>query len=129
MYLGKTQTNALIIELKINNREDIIKDIEKYGINSYFISCTDSDNQQFCIKLSSDVFIYSQQNKMFYSWDEDNDIDVMEYYTDTIYLNDEEDIDQQISGFYDSVEDLKSEVGDDWKQIVAECIFEYQAMA
>ena len=36
-------------------------DIKEKGALSEYLSFTDVDNQQVCIKLSEDVYIYSQQ--------------------------------------------------------------------
>lgn len=128
MYLSQTQKNELLDELRylyIDTKE-IESDIEKNGAEAECLDFTDVDNQQVCIKISDDVYIYSQQNKMFYDWYTDDKRDVGEYKTDTIILEEHttEEIESMISGFYDSLDDLKTENGEKWKQIVCECIFE-----
>ena len=128
MYLSQTQKNELLGELQylyIDTKE-IELDIEKNGVNAECLDFTDVDNQQVCIKISDDVYIYSQQNKMFYDWYTDDKRDVGEYKTDTIILEEHttEEIENMISGFYDSLDDLKAENGEKWKQIACECIFE-----
>lgn len=134
MFLGKTQLDQLVIELNLNsiqfNVKEIIEDIEKNGIKSNHLDFTDVDNQQLCIKLSDDVFIYSQQNKFFYNWATDNDIDVAEYYTETYDLSQisNEDLLDGISGFYSSIGAIKKDVSENWKQIAIECYFENEAM-
>lgn len=126
MFLGNTQKKELAKELKLALREDLVFDIEKNGVNSSLLDFTDVDNQQICIKLNEDKFIYSQQTKFFYDWFRDNDIDVKDYYTDTIDLSilSEKEIRSEISGFYGSIEEVKEIYGDSYKQILAECIFE-----
>ena len=42
-------------------------------------------------------------------------------------LSDEE-INEGVMGFYDSLDALKEMTPDDWKQIAAECIFEEEAL-
>ena len=128
MYLSQTQKNELLDELQylyIDTKE-IELDIEKNGVNAECLDFTDVDNQQVCIKISDGVYVYSQQDKMFYNWNTDNEKDVKEYKTDTIILEEHttEEIESMISGFYDSLDDLKAENGEKWKQIVCECIFE-----
>jgi hypothetical protein len=54
-----------------NNIDNIIGDIKKNNIDSKYLLFTDVDNQQICIQLSEDVYIYSQQNNINYSWDTD----------------------------------------------------------
>ncbi len=81
MFLGNTQLKELLVELNFNlhkfdNVKDIIEDLKRRGPNSGYLSFTDLDNQQVCIKLSEDTFIYSQQTAFTYDWNEDNDRDV-----------------------------------------------------
>lgn len=135
MFLGNTQLKELLIELKLNlhkynNVENIIEDLKRNGPNSKHLSYTDLDNQQVCIKLSEDTFIYSQQTAMFYDWSKDNDRDVEDYFTEIYDLTELslDEINEGISGFYDSLDALKKDVPDNWKQIAAECIFEEQAL-
>ncbi len=127
-FLGKTQKEEIIAELKIARRQDIIKSIEDKGSGSPFLDFTDVDSQQIGIKINDETFIYSQANKFMYSWEEDNNKDVEDYSTDTICLSDfdENEISNKISGHYDSIEEIKKEYKDDYKRIVAECIFEYE---
>lgn len=134
VFLGETQKNELLFELNLNscsfNVKAIMDDIKEKGALSEYLSFTDVDNQQVCIKLSEDVYIYSQQTYIGYSYYTDNKKDVGVYYTETYDLRNynEEEIEDLISGYYDSLENLKEEVPDNWKQIALECIFEEDAM-
>ena len=47
---------------------------------------------------------------------------------DLTELSDDE-IDDGVVGFYGSLDALKKEIPDNWKQIAVECIFEDEAMA
>ena len=76
----------IIFELRANLRDDLVEEINKNGVKSTILDFTDPDNQQICIKLNEDTYIYSQQNKLFYDYYEDNNTDVKEYYTETINL-------------------------------------------
>lgn len=136
MFLGKTQLEQLLTELNLNlhkfdNVKNIIDDLNDKGAVSKYLSYTDQDNQQICIEINEDVYIYSQQTAMMYDWREDNDRDVENYYTETYNLSElsDEEINKGISGFYSSLEVLKKEVPDNWKQIIAECIFEDEALS
>ena len=119
MFLGTTQLNQLLIDLNLNlHKFDNVKDIIQ-------------DNQQICIEINEDVYIYSQQTAMFYDWSEDNERDVEDYFTETYDLTElsDDEIDDGVVGFYGSLDALKKEIPDNWKQIAVECIFEDEAMA
>jgi hypothetical protein len=130
MFLSDTQKQEIIFELKAASRDDLVKEIKENGAEAQILDFTDVDNQQLCIKLSEDVYVYSQQSKFFYDWNTDNEIDVEEYYTDTIDLSmlTEKEIKSGISAFYGSIDKIQKIHGDDYKQIIAECIFETNAM-
>jgi len=101
MFLGKSQKEEIIRELKFVAASDeiaidLIREIEKDGVDAKCLSFTDVDNQQVAIKITEDIWIYSQQDKFFYDWYEDNERDV------------------------------KEECKQSWKQIACECIFENQ---
>ena len=135
MFLGKTQLDELLIELNLNlhqfdNVKDIIEDLKEKGGDSKYLSGTDPDNQQICIEINEDVYIYSQQTAMFYDYNEDNERDVEDYFTETYNLSElsDEEINEGVMGFYDSLDALKEMTPDDWKQIAAECIFEEEAL-
>jgi hypothetical protein len=129
MFLGKTQKEEIVKELKLYGGETsigMIEEIEKYGANAKCLSFTDVDNQQVAVKVTEDIWIYSQQEKFFYDWDKDNERDVKEYTTDTIDLADysANEIESNVMYFYDSLEEMKKECKQNWKQIACECIFE-----
>ena len=96
--------------------------------------CTDADNYQFCLKINENTFRYREFN--WFNWfpekpenliqaekDEDNwedlTIDITKY-TD-------KQIESYISLYYNSVEQIKEIYDNDWKQIIAECIFEQES--
>lgn len=132
MFLGNTQKNELLDELKFlslrgfTTATEAIKDIETNESNAECLDFTDPDNQQIGIKITDDVWLYSQQDKMDYDYYNDNDLDVKTYKTQTIELidYDDDDIDDMVSAFYSDLDTLKKENGDSWKQITLECIFE-----
>ncbi|WP_152184422.1 hypothetical protein [Sulfurimonas indica] len=129
MFLGKTQKEEIIMELKIIGDEasvGTIEEIEKYGVDAECLLFTDVDNQQVAIKITEDIWIYSQQDKFFYDWHEDSERDAREYKTETINLADYSvsEVENNVKYFYDSLEKMKKECKQDWKQIACECIFE-----
>lgn len=83
--------------------------------NAPIIGCTDFDTCQFCIEVSEDKFIYSQ-----------NEGGDDRFRTGTISLSDigEDDIENVVSSYYGSLEQLKEANGSRWKQILIECAFE-----
>ena len=120
----------IIFELRANLRDDLVEEINKNGVKSTILDFTDPDNQQICIKLNEDTYIYSQQNKLFYDYYEDNNTDVKEYYTETInlFIFSSEEIKNGINAFYNSIDKVQEIYGEDYKRILAECIFENNAM-
>ena len=132
MFLGITQKNEIIRELKFcldsNLSEQLTKDILNNGVKAKCLDFTDVDNQQVAIKITDDTWLYSQQDKFFYNWNEDNERDVEEYKTDTICLSDylESEVEKEVKYFYKSLQQLKEECKQNWKQIACECIFENQ---
>lgn len=57
MFLGNTQLKELLLELNLNlhkfdNVKDIIEDLKEKGGYSKYLSMTDQDNQQICIKIN-----------------------------------------------------------------------------
>lgn len=134
MFLGTTQLNQLLTELNLNlhkfdNIKDIIEDLKEKGGDSKYLSRTDQDNQQYCIELDDNTFIYSQQTLFNYNWERDVDRDVESYYTETYRFTDfsREDIEEAINAYYDSLDEVKKTYPDFWKQIVIECAFENEA--
>lgn len=123
---GKHTKKEIIFELKAVLRDDLAREIEKNGAKSSILNFTDVDNQQICIKLDENVYIYSQQNEFFYNCYTDNDTDIKAYYTEKIDLSilSLEGIKNEISGFYNSIEEVKKIYAKNYKQILAECIFE-----
>ncbi|MCT7563325.1 hypothetical protein ACOTWR_06825 [Aliarcobacter butzleri] len=132
-FLGQTQLDQLFNELNLNaskfNVKAIIDDIKEKGVKSEYLSCTDIDNQQYCIELDDNTFIYSQQTLFDYNWDRDNNRDVISYYTETYRFTDfsREDIEEAINAYYNSLDEVKKTYPDFWKQIVIECAFENEA--
>ena len=88
-------------------------------ILSYFddMIVTDSrvDIIQFCFKHNDNHFTYFEFNYM------ENDMNEMEIKLDTFSIESQE---QGISGYYDSIDEIKRIYGKESNQIIAECIFE-----
>lgn len=142
MFLGETQKQEILRELNLlslisgeypvlsndyyPNIDSIIADIEENGVESKYILLTDVDNQQIAIKVTDDIWIYSEQDCFEYSCHKHNDIDVEEYITEKINFKDYtlEEIENAVKGYESSLEAHKKIYGDDWKQIALECIFE-----
>jgi len=101
----------------------ILESSEKYKHFASIINTvkyTDIDTEQVGIKLSDDVWLYSEK-------DEDNSQEP--YRTEFMFWSDFNTKDAQtdaISGYYSSIEEVKKIYGDEWKQIVLECAFEQE---
>lgn len=95
---------------------------------------TDPDQYQFCLKIDQDIFRYREYNWFEAYPDEpesltqaEKDQNNWEDLTVDIRKYSPEEIQNHISAYYDSVEDIQKSYGNDWKQIVAECIFEQES--
>ena len=133
MFLGDTQKQQILDELKLlqtTNKyaqiNDVITDIENKGVQSKYILLTDPDNQQIAVKVSDDIWIYSEQDSIDYSWEENNDIDIEDYETQILSFHNfkSEELEEAVAGYEDSLDSLKSIYGTGWKQIALECVFE-----
>lgn len=134
MFLSNTQKEQIIRELNICSRlveykekiEDIIKDVKENGIQSKYIESTDSSCQQVAIKINDDLYIYSEQKNINYSWEKHIDIDVKNYRTETMDFNDYnlDEIPNRVSSYAGLLDEHIEAYGDDWKQIALEYIFE-----
>lgn len=98
-------------------------------------TCTDPDNHQYGRKISNGVYefkewigggVIGESIKETIEREFDNDshweqsiIKVSDYTPGQIR--------DYVSGYYNSLEDLKTICGKDWEWIVAECIFERQS--
>lgn len=129
MFLGETQKNEILERLifignEINIRE-IIDDIKSNGILSKFITVIDSDNQSFCIKITENVYVFSQQNLLNYNPESHNSLNIESYYTTIINITDfsKDGLRDEISPYYSSYEVLKKEYPNYWKLLIAESIF------
>ena len=134
MFLGKTQKEEIIALLdallmgsnKHKHLNEIANDIEQKRAESDFLLQTDIDNQQVVIKVTDDIWIYSQQNSFRYDWSKHNDLDVEEYKTEIMDFNllTLEEIEDDVCCYEDSLKKHKEIYGKDWKMIALECVFE-----
>ena len=130
MYLSPTQKEELIIELKIKGHDDIARELEEKGVDSSYLLFINPKQQQVAVKISEDSAVYSQQDIDMYKEEEFMEIDVKEYYTDTISLSSYStlEFDEYIKGFYDSMETLKEIEGENWQQALLSCIFKKESL-
>lgn len=95
-------------------------------------TCTDPDNHQYGREISPGVFQFREwlgggkldekvEETIKAEWNRPGS-----WEEDTIVLENfnEDEIREHISAYYNSLEQLKEIYGDNWKWIVAECIFE-----
>lgn len=105
---------------------------------TYGWTCTDPDTFQYCQQLSDTSFRYKEFNRVRYVDDYSqirkngagyNDMfDTGKYWIEEDIVFEcltENEIKNAISGYHDSLDELKEQYGDDWVQIVCECVFEY----
>ncbi len=129
MFLSETQKNEILERLIFIGNEidirEIIDDIKSNGILSKFITVIDSDNQSFCIKITENVYVFSQQNLLNYNSEAHSSLNIESYYTTIINITDfsKDGLRDEISPYYSSYEVLKKEYPNYWKLLIAESIF------
>lgn len=101
---------------------------------------TDPDNFQYGRKVREGVYEFREFDRNNYTFNLD-DYPTKEAFIDAVWDNSEfweemtvvmahykdDEIENHISAYYDSLEQLKEIYGDDWEFIVAECIFEQES--
>ena len=84
--------------------------------------CTDLDNEQYGRQLSETKFEFKEKNRGLLDYDEDEfihfGVDLSDY--------SEKEIEEAISGYYSSLDELKAIYIKDSNSIIAECIFEQE---
>lgn len=87
---------------------------------------TDDDSFQFCRKVKDGVYELLQITSTLPSWeDQEQAFGVSHAFVD---IKDADIADICSCYGYQSLEEIKDEYGSDWKQIIAECMFELDAM-
>lgn len=95
--------------------------------------CTDPDNLQFCKVQQDGAFTYREWDSSVTSFlpkleelSEEMFNNYEYWHSVTLYYEDltETDIQEAISPYYKSLEEVKELYGDSYKQIVVECFFE-----
>lgn len=105
---------------------------------SYGWKCTDSDNHQYCQQINDTTFRYKEFDWFNYPQEflDENMLTVEglfnkgKYWVESdIELSDysDKEIQENISAYYEDLDELKTIYGDNWKQIVCECIFEQES--
>lgn len=86
-------------------------------------TCTDSDNEQYGRQIDVNVFEFKEKNRGLFDYEPDEFIEI------TINLDDydEKEIQENISSYYRSIEEMKEIYDDEWLWVVAECIFEQES--
>ncbi len=105
-------------ECAIKEYSEFAKTYENFGW-----SCTDPDNRQYGKKLDESHYVFKEFHSEFAETYEDQWIEMdilLSHYS-------EDQINNHISSYYDSVDQIKELYGDDWEWIVAECIFEQES--
>lgn len=101
-------------------------------------TCTDPDNHQFFRKINDHCYYYREFNRFAFppEYLDKNSLTIEGlFYNDEYWIEDtidmdgysEEEILKHISAYYKDLDDIKSIYGDNWKQIVCECIFEQES--
>ncbi len=119
---------SLYINIDIENsnfsEEVAIKEYSKFAetyLNFGWV-CTDLDRKQYGKKLDESHYVFKEfDNKGEYYEDKWIELDIL------LSHYDEDKINNHISSYYDSVDQIKEIYGDHWEWIVAECIFEQES--
>ena len=79
-----------------------------------------TDDLQWCRKISDHEFEFIEVRNQL----NPDEYDVVRGTVDVNEALNDEQIGDPTTGYYDSIDKVKEDYGDDWEQIVAECIFE-----
>lgn len=122
-------------EYKELNISELPKQAQKFvkeKIKNEVWECTDASTGQYCLTKEDGIYIYRQ-------WDGDHvpeEKEMVEKFWDMAYwhiqeinFSDIDDPEEEISGYYESLEEVKKLYPENWKQIVCECHFENQLPA
>lgn len=85
--------------------------------------CTDLDNEQYGRQVDDRTFEFKEKNRGLDDYREDEFIEItvnLDHYT-------YREIEEHISPYYNSIEQLKSIYDDNSDWIIAECIFEQES--
>jgi hypothetical protein len=85
--------------------------------------CTDLDNEQYGRQLSENRFEFKEKNRGLLDYDED---EIIHFGVDLSNYS-EKEIQEVVSSYYNSLDELKAIYGDDSNWIIAECIFEQES--
>ena len=104
--------------------------MEKNGNTGNWV-LTDNDCYQICREIKDGVFELFQVTKTLPSWESSKDGKDFRVSHAFVYVDDlnDEDIQNICECYgYDNMDSLKEEYGEEWKQILAECEFELEAL-
>jgi hypothetical protein len=85
--------------------------------------CTDLDNEQYGRQLSENIYEFKEKNRGLIGYEE-NELIELTIDLDSYSIS---EIENHISSYYSGIEQVKSIYGNDFKWIIAECIFEQES--
>lgn len=101
----------------------IADDIREKRTDSEFLLQTDIDTEQYAVKISDDVWIYSENSdRSAIGIEVPYDPYATEVMDFTNYT--EEELEHWVCAYMPSLQTHKEAYGDNWKQIALECVFE-----
>lgn len=119
-------------ELNISELPEQAQKFVREKIKNEVWECTDASAGQYCLTKADGIYIYRQ-------WDgdyvpEEKEMvrkfwDIAYWHIQEIKFSDIDDPEKEISGYYESLEEVKKLYPENWKQIVCECHFENQLPA
>lgn len=122
-------SDYLKIDIENSNLNEIGAAIETYeefvkNYENVLWMCTDPDNQQYGRWIAEGHYKFKEKNR-----NTSDDEHLEEWIEEDIILDliDDKQKEKAVSGYYDSLKDLKEQCGDSWEWILAECIFEYNS--
>lgn len=125
---GNTEETSqkMVLENKLNALQYAVNGICVDDFNPWI--CTDLDNEQYGRQLDERIYEFKEKERNYTGGDDGNPVllETDEFIQMEIDLDDytDEQIENHISAYYNSVEKIKEEYGASWEWIVAECIFE-----
>lgn len=114
-------------ELNISDLPEPAQRFVKEKIKHELWQSTDLSTGQYCLEKEAGTYVYRQWAGDYVPEEEEmirKFWDIAYWHVLEIKFSDIDDPEEEISGYYDSLDEVKKQYPENWRQIVCECYFE-----